>query len=498
MLPVGYPLEPLPQVFELLHHQQAPLPWPQILFLQHPGMRVRHEHRVQPRFQRRIHVRFRAVADHPRDRRVHPALHHQAPVRRRIFLFHDRRVLEEPTQAGAVDLQLLFVHMPLGEEREIVPSRQVAERFRDPRNHLHGAFQNALGEAHHRPQIFRAYFPFHQVLVTLPQIAAEIQRAVPVDLGVGPFHLVQNVADLLRRHRRMIQERHKLLERALEVDIVLPERVVGIDHEVLAGHCLGRGARWKGISKMASTSTATPSRSAGVNSHFANASRALRSSRASSWRSNAIPPTCPSFPITANSRTVPSTRSSTAAAMYLGSTFRTTPGGRICRGAAPAVPVASGSRSANHTSQLPEKLVTLGIWLAMAYTTLPANRGSGASATRGARGSTGTFGAAAIDMRAAANRFSLEVGEKCAIRVGCVSLAPPLTTRPGTFSRATRLSPVPPSARASGPAEKPAAREPGGAGTSVVFAGFSPTIASVASALAPGTGATAGGSAEIS
>src|ERR1035437_9391397 len=99
----------------------------------------------------------------------------------------------------------------------------------------------------------------------------------------------------------MIQERHKLLERTLEVDVVFPERVVGIDDQVLAVHCFGRGARWNGISKMASTSTATPSRSAGVNSHFANASRALRSSRSSSWRSNAIPPTCPSLPITPNS-----------------------------------------------------------------------------------------------------------------------------------------------------------------------------------------------------
>src|ERR1035437_8124220 len=61
----------------------------------------------------------------------------------------------------------------------------------------------------------------------------------------------------------MIQERHKLLERTLEVDVVFPERVVGIDDQVLAVHCFGRGARWNGISKMASTSTATPSRSAG-------------------------------------------------------------------------------------------------------------------------------------------------------------------------------------------------------------------------------------------
>src|ERR1035438_152932 len=246
----------------------------------------------------------------------------------------------------------------------------------------------------------------------------------------------------------MIQERHELLERALEVDVVLPQCVVGIDDQILAVHgcgCgfgFGRGARWKGISKMASTSTATPSRSAGVNSHFASASCALRSRRSSSCRSNAIPPTCPSFPITPNSRTVPSTRSAAAAATYLGSTLRTTSGGRISRGAAPP---GSGTRSANHTSQLPEKLVTLGIWIAIVYTTRPAKRGSGAGAYD-PPSSTGTFGAAPLDTLAAASRFSREVGENVAAIVGFVSLAPLLTTKPGTFTRAKFLAPVPPSA----------------------------------------------------
>src|ERR1017187_5476210 len=278
----------------------------------------------------------------------------------------------------------------------------------------------------------------------------------------------------------MIQECHKLHERALEVDVVLPQRVVGIDDQILAVHgcgCgfgFGRGARWKGISKMASTSTATPSRSAGVNSHFANASCALRSRRASSCRSSAIPPTWAPFPVPPNSRPVPSTRSAAAAATYLGSTFRTTSGGRISRGAAPP---GSGTRSANHTSQLPEKLVTLGIWIAIVYTTRPANRGSGAGAYA-PRSPSGIFGAAPLETRADASRFSREVGENVATMVGCASLAPLLTTRPGTLTSANFLAPVSPSARGSGPAEKPAARAGGGAGTTAVLAGFSPTIAS--------------------
>src|SRR5258708_8264053 len=71
-----------------------------------------------------------------------------------------------------------------------------------------------------------------------------------MDPGVGLLHLVQYVAHLSRPHRRMVQKRHKLCERALKVDVVFPQRVVGIDDQVLAVHWFSPGARWTGISKI--------------------------------------------------------------------------------------------------------------------------------------------------------------------------------------------------------------------------------------------------------
>src|SRR5207248_1765031 len=80
-------------------------------------------------------------------------------------------------------------------------------------------------------------------------------------------------------------------------------------------------------------------------------------------------------------------------------------------------------------------------------------------------------------------RFSFDVGEKVAIRVGWLSLGPLFTVRPGTLSSAIPLfDALDPSFRIVGPAESPAGRDAGGGGTSVMFAGFSPTIASVVSA----------------
>src|SRR5262245_9475536 len=158
----------------------------------------------------------------------------------------------------------------------------------------------------------------------------------------------------------MRQKIDEVVEGAFKVNVVFPEGIVCIDDEVLSCHLVGRGARWKGISKTASTSTGAPLRNAGVNSHLASASCAVRSSRSSRWRSSEIMSTCPSLRMTAASRTTPSTRSAAAAATYLGSTFRRGQGARMSTGGDPG----SGSRSANQTSQLPEKLVTFGIWIA--------------------------------------------------------------------------------------------------------------------------------------
>src|SRR5260370_18788399 len=98
--------------------------------------------------------------------------------------------------------------------------------------------------------------------------------------------------------------------------------------------------------------------------------------------------------------------------MYLGSTFRTTTGARICGGAAPG----TGSRSANHTSQLPEKLVTLGICIAMLYTTRPPNLGSRAP-TCHTPAPPPAFGAPPLIPPAAAPKFSSHVGEKICARL---------------------------------------------------------------------------------
>jgi epoxyqueuosine reductase len=70
-----------------------------------------------------------------------------------------------------------------------------------------------------------------QHLKTLLQVASEVGRAVAVNLDVLKLDFVEHVADFPRGEMGVIQDLDELLEGLLEVDVVLPQRVVGIDQE---------------------------------------------------------------------------------------------------------------------------------------------------------------------------------------------------------------------------------------------------------------------------
>ena len=57
---------------------------------------------------------------------------------------------------------------------------------------------------------------------------------------VGLLDLVKDGPRLFPRQRRMGQEIEKILNGPLEVDVVLPEGVVGVEDEVLQAHVAGQ------------------------------------------------------------------------------------------------------------------------------------------------------------------------------------------------------------------------------------------------------------------
>src|SRR6516162_6584688 len=60
---------------------------------------------------------------------------------------------------------------------------------------------------------------------------------------VFPLDVIQNMADLIRSVVAMVEKRDEVGNCPLEIDVVLPKRVIGIDEQILAGRELlgGRG-----------------------------------------------------------------------------------------------------------------------------------------------------------------------------------------------------------------------------------------------------------------
>ena len=74
-----------------------------------------------------------------------------------------------------------------------------------------------------------------QMFEALRQVAREVGGPVAVDFDVGALDLVEHRPNLWRAHGRVIEIIDELVKRFLEVDVVFPERVIGIDQKVLAG-----------------------------------------------------------------------------------------------------------------------------------------------------------------------------------------------------------------------------------------------------------------------
>src|SRR5215472_10690401 len=74
-----------------------------------------------------------------------------------------------------------------------------------------------------------------QPLEGLDQRMSKAMRAVAAFQNGFAFYLIQKQPDLGGGHLLMVQPAHELRNRPLEVDVVLPQRVVGIDEESLGG-----------------------------------------------------------------------------------------------------------------------------------------------------------------------------------------------------------------------------------------------------------------------
>ena len=136
-------------------------------------------------------------------------------------------------QARAVDLEPLLLGVALGEEEEMVAFLDERKRLRDVSVALDLLPLDALGKIDHSREIIVVDIPLREVLVALPQTPRERRGAEPMLLEIDRLELIEDGAHLVAGHRGVSEKIEKLIDRLLEVDVVLPERVVAVEDQVL-------------------------------------------------------------------------------------------------------------------------------------------------------------------------------------------------------------------------------------------------------------------------
>ena len=106
---------------------------------------------------------------------------------------------------------------------------KVSKRPRHIGKNFDGVIRNRMRETVNRGVHFRGNRIGRQTLETRHQRMREAVQPVSVGNNVFPFDLVQNLANLFRRILVMIEKRDETRDGALEIDVVLPERVIRID-----------------------------------------------------------------------------------------------------------------------------------------------------------------------------------------------------------------------------------------------------------------------------
>jgi len=120
------------QLAEALQHQEPAVRSRDFLGLKSPRMRVRNEDRIDTGLESRVDVGLRRIADHPGACRVKPMFVDQLAIRPRVFLRNHGDPVKLRPQPGTLDFQPLLFQLSLGEERQLMPARQVGDRLRDP------------------------------------------------------------------------------------------------------------------------------------------------------------------------------------------------------------------------------------------------------------------------------------------------------------------------------------------------------------------------------
>lgn len=203
------------------------------LVLEDPGVVVGDEDGVEAGGEGGIDVGAGAVADHPGRRRFEGVVAGQGEVGVGVFFGEDLDVGEEVGEAGAGEFFALLGFAAFGDENEAVAEGEVGEGGGDGGEELDLLVGDGLGEADDAVVALGGDGRGGELLEAGDERVAEGGDAVAVLGDRGALDGVEAFADLFGGVDAVVEVGDEGGEGALEVDVVLPKGVVGVEEKGL-------------------------------------------------------------------------------------------------------------------------------------------------------------------------------------------------------------------------------------------------------------------------
>jgi hypothetical protein len=205
------------------------------LVLEHPGEVVWDKNGVEAGGECRIDIGLGTVADHPGGSCVAAVVLAQTAVSGLVFLGKHFDFLEVLADAGALELVGLLGEVTLGDHDAAVIFCEVGQRVRDAGEKLDLLVGDGVGEADDAIVLFWCDGLIGELFEAGDKGLVEALEAVAVFLDGLVLDVVEMLADLVGGKLSVIEIGDEAGDRALEVDVVFPKGIVGVEEKGLAG-----------------------------------------------------------------------------------------------------------------------------------------------------------------------------------------------------------------------------------------------------------------------
>jgi hypothetical protein len=203
--------------------------------LEDPGEVVRDKDGVQAGGEGGVDVGLRAVSDHPRRTGFAAVMFREAAVGSMVFLRENFDSAEVRGEAGAAQLVRLLGVIAFGDQDEAMAGGEVGQGVFNAGEQFDLLGGDGLGEADDAFVLVRRDGDARELLEAVDEGLAETSETVAAGDDGGVLAAVEMFADLLGSVDAVVEIRNEGRDGALEVDVVLPERVVSVDEQGLVG-----------------------------------------------------------------------------------------------------------------------------------------------------------------------------------------------------------------------------------------------------------------------